>query len=190
MESGRSEIPGGYGAVVLVGFMAAGKTAVGRALARRTGWRLVDVDAEIVARAGAGVSEIFRTRGESWFRGEEERLTREALDLEGVVVVPGGGWAAAAGRLDGLPGHVLSVWLRVSPEAAVARAAEDGDTRPLLRGPEPTLDRARRLLAAREPFYRKAALHLDTEGRVPLEVADEISETLRRGAPPPHPSGQ
>lgn len=187
MESGPSDMHEGYAAVLLVGFMAAGKTAVGRALARRTGWRLVDVDSEIVARTGADVSELFRTRGEIWFREEEERLTREALDLTGVVVVPGGGWAAAAGRMEGLSPRVLSVWLRVSPETAVERAANQGETRPLLAGPEPVLEKARRLLALREPSYRRAALHLDTEGRVPLELADEISEILRRGTRLPRP---
>jgi len=167
-------------AVLLVGFMAAGKTAVGKELARRTGWRLVDVDAEVEVLAGAPVAEVFATRGEAWFRREEERLTREALDRSGVVVVPGGGWAGVPGRLEGLPPRILSVWLRVSAEAAVARAAGDGDTRPLLTGPEPPLDRARALLAAREPHYAGAALHLDTEGRLPVEVADHILEILRR----------
>lgn len=167
-------------AVILVGFMAAGKTAVGREVARRTGWRLVDVDAEVEARTGATVPELFATRGEAWFRQAEDDLTREALDRREVVVVPGGGWAAIPGRLEGLPSGVLSVWLRVSPETAVARAAVEGDTRPLLRGPEPPLDRARALLADREPHYARAGLHLDTEGRLPLEVADQILEILRR----------
>lgn len=180
----------GYAAVLLVGFMAAGKTAVGRELARRTGWRLVDVDEALESWAGASVAELFAARGEAWFRQEEDRLTREALDLREVVVVPGGGWAAVPGRLGDLPARVLSVWLRVSPEAAVERAELEGDTRPLLRGPEPPLDRARALLAAREPHYAGAALHLDTEGRVPLEVADQILDYLRRGSDRAHPVSQ
>ncbi|MDT8341019.1 MAG: shikimate kinase, partial [Longimicrobiales bacterium] len=118
----------------------------------------------------------------------EADLVRSALDLPGAVVVPGGGWGAVPGRLGALPRGVLSVWLRVSPEAALERAAGQGDTRPLLRGPGPALERARELLSARLPAYRAAALHLDTEGRLPLEIADEISEILRRSDTPPRPS--
>lgn len=180
MGSAPSEPSGRYRSLVLVGFMAAGKTAVGRHLEQLTGWRVVDVDAEIEKGAGETVAELFRSRGESWFRREEDRVVREALDLRGVVLVPGGGWAAAPGRVEALANDVLTVWLVVSAEEAVARASREGETRPLLAGAEPALDKARVLLNAREPFYRRAAVHLDTEGRTPLEVAELISEFLRR----------
>lgn len=183
MANGLSEEGASAGAtlsVLLVGFMASGKTAVGAELARISGMPRVEVDREIESAAGATVSEIFRDRGEAWFRREEDRRTRRALDQRGVVVVPGGGWAAAHGRMESLPAHVVSVWLRVTPETAVVRAARDGATRPLLEEGEGRLDRVRELMEHREPFYRLATLHLDTEGRKPLELAGEILEHLRR----------
>lgn len=149
-------------------------------MARISGRGLVDVDRDIETETGASISELFATRGEAWFRREEDRRTRRALDLQGVVVVPGGGWAAVPGRMDHLPPHVVSVWLQVRPEAALERARREGDTRPLLSGSAHALENARGLLASREPYYRLAALHLDTEGHEPLELAGEIVEYLRR----------
>lgn len=177
MGNGPSDGPS---SVLLVGFMASGKTAVGKEIARLSGWRVVDVDRDIETEAGASISDLFATRGEAWFRREEDRRTRRALDLQGVVVVPGGGWATFPGRMESLPPHVASIWLQVSPETALERARRDGDSRPLLRGSERSLEDARKLLASREPFYRLAALHLDTEGHEPLELAGEIVEFLRR----------
>jgi shikimate kinase len=166
--------------VLLVGFMASGKTTVGDAVGRGTGWPVIDVDAEVEAEAGVSVEEIFRTRGETWFRDAEARHTAAAVERRGVVVVPGGGWAARPGRIEALPPHVLSVWLRVTPEEAVDRARAEGAVRPLLAGAADPLEEARRLLGEREPHYGKATLHLDTGGRSPLEVADLIFEELRR----------
>lgn len=160
--------------------MASGKTAVGEALGGATGWPVVDVDAEIEAEVGDSVAGIFRTRGEAWFREAEARVTEEALACRGVVVVPGGGWATRTGRLASVPEHVLSVWLRVTAEEAVERARADGPVRPLLHEAEDPLEAARRLIRDREPYYRKAELHLDTGGRSPLEVADLILKELRR----------
>lgn len=178
MVNGLSDID--HVTVLLVGFMAAGKTALGRALAERTGWTLMDVDRDIEAAYGCSVAQLFEDFGEPWFRSEEDRRTLEALDLTGTIVVPGGGWAALPGRMERLPAHVRTVWLRVTAESAVLRASKEGDTRPLLGAGPTALDAARRLLAEREPYYRLADLHLDTEGRLPLELAGEILEFLRR----------
>jgi shikimate kinase len=180
MANGRSDEP----TVLLVGFMASGKSTVGAELSRRTGWTLVDVDQAIEDRTGHDIPTLFATRGEAWFRELEAEVTGAALDLHGCVVVPGGGWAAVEGRLESLPPHVLSVWLRVGATEAVTRSRRDGPGRPLLDQAGDPLSRARSLLGAREPHYRKAALHLDTEGRVPVELADAILEHLRRTRPP------
>lgn len=157
-----------------MGFMASGKSTVGKLLADRLGWPLVDVDAEIVSRFGAGIPELFETRGEAWFRRVEGEVVRSSVDLDGFVVVPGGGWASASRGLQALAEDVLSVWLQVSADSAVRRAAEQGPGRPLLDEADDPLQRSRDLLAERTPVYRSATLHLDTEGRSPVEVADQI----------------
>ena len=176
--------------VVLVGFMASGKSTVGERLARELGWSFVDVDRRIEEETGSTVSELFREEGEGTFRTLEARATREALGGTHRVVATGGGWPAAEGRMDRLAEdpHTLTVWLRVTPAEAVRRARTQGPVRPLLAGDDPR-SRAERLLARREDHYRKAELHLDTGDRTPAElVARIVAALIQRGAPEGAPS--
>lgn len=164
--------------MVLLGFMAAGKTAVGAELARRLGWEHLDLDRAIEAREGCTVAELFARHGEARFRELEARATAEAAGRSGVVLSPGGGWITRPELLDALGGATLSVWLQVSPEEAVRRASAAPGERPLLAGPDP-LGAARRLLEARAPLYARATLHLSTAGRSPDEVAALIEREVR-----------
>ncbi len=164
--------------VVLVGFMAAGKSTVGPLLARRLGWEFVDFDEVIEARTGRPIREIFRVQGEAAFRAMEARLTDEFGCARGVVLAPGGGWITNPALLDGLCAGSLVVWLRISPEEAVARALADHVHRPLLAGPDP-LAKARLLLAERAPLYDLADLVVDVDGREADDIALEIAERIR-----------
>lgn len=170
--------------VVLVGFMAAGKSTVGRETARRLGWPFVDLDLEIEARAGRSVAAIFADEGEAFFRELEARVGAELLGRERVVLATGGGWGAVPGRLDALAPDTLSVWLWVDPATAVARAGADGDTRPLLRGAG-AMEAARALSRERNPLYARARLHLDGAGASPDTLASAIVDVVR---PPGAPS--
>jgi shikimate kinase len=165
--------------VLLVGFMASGKSTVGPLLARHLGWRFVDLDECVEAEEGRPVSEIFRLRGEAHFREVEDRLTRGKLREDRVVLGSGGGWAAHPGRLRDLPAGTVSVWLRVSPEEAVRRSEDQPGRRPLLGGPDAVRE-ARDLLSAREVQYVDADLEVDTEGRTPEDVADHIVALVTR----------
>ena len=169
--------------VVLLGFMAAGKTAVGAGLAARLGWDHLDLDREIERREGRTVAGIFAAEGEGRFREMEARATAELASRTRIVVSPGGGWITGTGNLEALGDRTLAVWLRVSAEEAVRRAGDAPGERPLLAGADP-LGAARRLLEARAPLYARAGLHVDTEGRSPGEVAAIIETELRaRGGP-------
>lgn len=169
--------------VVLLGFMAAGKTAVGAELARRLGWAHVDLDHEIERREGRTVARIFAEDGEARFRELEARATAELASRSRLILSPGGGWITGEGNLEALGAATLSVWLQVSPEEAVRRASATPGERPLLAGPDP-LEAARRLLEARAPLYARAGLQVDTAGRTPAQVADIIETELRaRGGP-------
>src|SRR5690606_38832104 len=95
--------------VVLVGFMASGKTTVGRLLAERLGWRHLDLDAEIEREEGRSVAEIFRAEGEAYFRRREAVTGERLLAEPRTVLTPGGGWAADPARLDRLPEGTLTV---------------------------------------------------------------------------------
>lgn len=163
--------------VLLVGFMGSGKTRVGRALAQRLGWSFHDFDEEIEARAGLSIPEIFRRHGEEFFRRMEEEVGKEALQARRAVLASGGGWPVAPGRLEELGPDTFSVWLKVTPEEAVRRAAAEGVGRPLLAVDDP-LSRARALLAEREPFYGKAHAAIDSTEAGPEELAREIEDLM------------
>lgn len=164
--------------VVLVGFMGAGKTTVGRSLARRLGWRFVDVDTVVAERAGRAIDEIFRTHGEGVFRLLEAEAATDALGEAHVVVATGGGWAAQEGALESLPSGCVSVWLEVGASEAVRRAEGDASVRPLLAVEDP-LENASRLLSGRRLFYRRADVRVDTEGRSVDDVTTRILEILQ-----------
>ncbi|MBT8395480.1 MAG: shikimate kinase, partial [Gemmatimonadetes bacterium] len=164
--------------VLLVGFMGSGKTSVGSALANRLAWAFRDFDEEISFRAGLPIKEIFHQRGEGYFRDLEKLVGEELLLEEQVVLGSGGGWPVAEGRMQNLPPRTLSVWLKVSPGEAVRRAGREGETRPLLAGPDPE-KLASDLLEQRVSFYSLAHVSLDTEGAEPERLAEQIEELMK-----------
>jgi shikimate kinase len=163
-------------AVALVGFMGAGKTAVGRELAVRLGLPFLDTDAAVVAVAGP-ISGIFAGRGESGFRAlEAEVVVREleALAPAPKVLALGGGAVLSEDvrRALGRAPHV--VWLTAPPGTLWARVAAEG-SRPLAKDEQSFIA----LLEAREPLYREVAtIVVDTSGRTPAAVADAVVAAL------------
>jgi shikimate kinase len=164
--------------VVLVGFMGSGKSTVGVLLASRLGWSFLDFDDEIERRAGASVADIFREKGEAFFRVLEHEVGCDLLAGERVVLATGGGWPTAPGHMDALGPDTLSVWLDVSAESSVSRVRGRGRIRPLLEVADP-VGRARLLLGERAPHYGSAELHLDSTRSTPEELADRILEHMR-----------
>jgi shikimate kinase len=170
--------------VVLVGMMGAGKTAVGAALAARLGWTHVDLDDEVVRLDGRSVARIFAEDGEPRFRALEAESAAALAGRARLVVSTGGGWGARDDALRGWGEGTLGVWLKVPPDEAVRRAAGAPGARPLLAGPDPR-GTVRRLLAAREAGYARAALHVDTAGRTVDQVTRHIEAAVRtRGTVP------
>lgn len=165
--------------VLLVGFMCAGKTSVGAALARRLGWQHLDFDREIVARVGRSVAEIFRDEGEPAFRRLEAALTAEAAALQRVVLTPGGGWISVAGLLESLRPATITVWLQASPETILARAARGPAERPLLDTPNPAATVAQ-LLREREARYALADFAVATDDVGVEEVVERIRAGIRK----------
>lgn len=157
--------------VVLVGFMASGKSTVGRALASRLGWAFVDTDEVVAARCGRSVAEIFRRYGETRFREEEAAVTDEELCRSGVVVASGGGWPAVPGRMEALGPDTATVWLDVPEAKLLARLSRRPGARPLVDVPDPA-EAVRSLLASRRPFYGRATLTV--EGAPPPAAAVEL----------------
>ncbi|UDY22161.1 shikimate kinase [Nocardioides sp. Kera G14] len=164
--------------VVLIGPMGSGKTTVATLLGERWGLPVRDTDADIVSTAGKPVSEIFVDDGEAAFRAlEREAVATAVREHTGVLALGGGAVLAPETRavLEGLP----VVYLRVGLADAVKRVGL-GAGRPLLLGGDGGLRaRIRKLLEDRAPIYEAAAtLVVDTDGKTPAEVADEIVEEL------------
>ena len=159
--------------IYLVGFMAAGKTTVARALAARLGWRAEDVDELIEARERRPVADIFARQGELYFRTIEREILRLLLPIRHAVIATGGGTFMdlenrTAINLDG-----FSVWLDVPFETVLARLPADG-RRPL------AADRGQmeRLFVARQAAYAQAHLRLEAGAAPAEEIADRILERI------------
>ena len=165
-------------AVALVGFMGAGKSAVGRELAATLGLPFVDSDDLIVARAGP-IDEIFRTRGESAFRALEAELVTAALAdavRRPCVLALGGGAVLSPEVREALTRLPHVVWLVAPPEVLWARATGPGQAARPLAGDEAAF---RRLLAVREPLYRAVATRVvPVAGREPAAVAAGLAAAL------------
>ena len=175
--------------VILWGFMGSGKSVVGGELARRLGWEHIDLDWEIERRQGRPISEIFRVEGEPYFRRLEVETTRQLIARSEIVFSCGGGWVTNSASSSLIPPGSLTVWLQVSPETMLARVRAEGEwqVRPLLAGPDPEAS-VRRLLAEREPLYRRAELTISTDDRDVPDIVREIEARARPVADVPHAS--
>jgi shikimate kinase len=164
--------------IVLVGFMGAGKSTVGPELASLLSWTFHEMDALVEERQGIPVREIFKTRGEAFFREEERQVALSLRSLKNAVVATGGGaFAQEATRL-ALAEGACTVFLRAPFEVLWARAGATL-SRPLAQDRETMC----RLWAERDPSYGKAEVVIDTSDAAPEEVARRIAAAVFRAPP-------
>lgn len=166
------------GSVILIGFMGAGKTTVGRAYAKSMGIPFADTDDLIEKEAGMTVSEIFESRGEGEFRKMETAvLCRLRTDKGEKVISTGGGLALREENQKLLRDIGRVAFLSVRPETVLKRLEGDA-SRPLLRGGD-VKERIENLLLLRDPIYQKVAdLSLRVDDRQVDEIAKELAERL------------
>jgi shikimate kinase len=157
---------------VLVGFMGAGKSSVGKEVARRLGAEFVDVDDRIEAGAGKGIREIFSSEGERAFRERERDAIRDAVSVPGRVIATGGGAFLDAENRQVLRAYAPVIFLDVSPAGALERLESD-TSRPLLAG-EDREKAVTELMAKRRPGYLEADFRVNTENLSPDRVAEEV----------------
>ncbi len=160
--------------IVLTGFMGAGKTAVGRELSHLLGWKVIDVDDEIVKAQHMTINEIFGRFGEPAFREIEADMIRKVARNRNAIISTGGGAVLRQENMDVLRETGVIVCLWASPETILRRTGNDSG-RPLLQVEDP-FGRIRDLLEYRRPFYEKADIVVDTEEKTPLQIAEEIME--------------
>jgi shikimate kinase len=159
--------------VVLVGLPGVGKSSAARRAARRLSRPFLDFDVEIERREGMPVERIFAERGEPYFRARELELTRELAPRDGMVLAPGGGWVTSGEALALMRPRSVMIYLRMRPEAALARLRRARRVRPLLETVDP-MATLRRLLAEREAAYLSAHHVLDVAAFTPSALVTEI----------------
>ncbi|WP_144290389.1 shikimate kinase [Chitinilyticum litopenaei] len=152
------KLPGNF---FLVGLMGAGKTTVGRALAKATGKLFLDSDHEIESKTGVKIPVIFEIEGEAGFREREAEAIFELCQRKEIVLATGGGVVLNPQNRASLRANGFVIYLNASPEELYQRTAHDKN-RPLLQTADP-LGRLRELYVQRDPLYREVAdLVVDT----------------------------
>ena len=151
--------------ITLIGLRGAGKTTLGRALAKALRRTFIELDREIERDAGMSLSEVFLLYGQPGYRKIQRRcLDRIINHQEHMVLTVGGGIVSEPETYDLLLLNCFTVWVKAAPEEHMARVVEQGDTRPMS-GRSEAMQDLRTILAAREPLYGKADVVLDTSGK-------------------------
>lgn len=165
--------------IYLVGMPGAGKTTVGRHLARRLHRQFIDVDHEIEVRAGVKISAIFETEGEASFREQEARVIADLARQSNLVVATGGGAVLKPENRKAIRNSGLVVYLRVAPRFLFERTRRDGN-RPLLQVANPMM-RIEELFTQRDPIYQDVAdLVMTSGGGSVFYLVTQIERELRK----------
>ena len=165
--------------IALIGFMGTGKSAVGRALARRLARRFIELDSLIEQNAGKSIPEIFQNDGEIGFRELEIQAVKGIAGEENVVIACGGGIVLNTINIDRLKAGGVIIYLTASPNIILKRTSRDRSVRPLLNVSDPAA-RIKELLKFRKPLYTHAADITVNTTRLNVDgVVGEIIESLK-----------
>lgn len=157
--------------------MGTGKTEVGRELSNMLGWKLIDVDDEIVKSKKMSINNLFSQLGEPVFRDIEADMIRSVAANKKTIISTGGGAVLRQENMDFLRKNGIIVCLTASPEIILERTG-NSDERPLLRAENP-LEKIRELLDFRKPFYERADIVIETGNRTPRQIAGDIIERIK-----------
>ena len=166
--------------IVLIGYRGTGKSAVGKILARRLGMAYVDMDEEIVKRAGMPIPEIVERVGWPGFRDRESDEARRLAGRDNLIIDTGGGVIERPENIQALQGGACIFWLKASVPVIVSRI-QGGTERPSLTSGKSFTEEVAEVLERRLPKYESAAQHeIDTDDLTPEQVADMIMDILEK----------
>ncbi len=163
--------------IVLTGFMGTGKSEVSRELSRVLGWTAIDIDTEIERAQKMKITEIFKQFGEPGFRDIETEFIKKISKNKNIIISTGGGAVLKQKNIDVLRENGVIICLTATPDTILKRTGKNHN-RPLLQVDDP-LKKINELLEFRRPYYEKADIMIDTEGKTPLQIAEEIIEKIR-----------
>lgn len=164
--------------IILIGYMGAGKTTVGRELAKELGLMFYDLDWYITSRMRRTVAQIFEEHGEDGFRQIERNMLHEVAEFENIVLSCGGGTPCFFDNMDYMNQKGDTVYLKATPEVLYAHLKMGKGVRPLLlnKTPEEVQVFIREQLKQREPFYEKAKHIIDINV---MDNFDKVAETVK-----------
>jgi XRE family transcriptional regulator, aerobic/anaerobic benzoate catabolism transcriptional regulator len=168
--------------IALLGLRGAGKTTIGRRLARRLKLPFIELDRRVEEAADLSLAELFSLHGEAYYRRLEREVLEDLLrEPRSMVLATGGGLVASTETYGRLRESAVTVWLRARPEDHWNRVVRQGDRRPMADHPQAMAD-LRALLAAREPLYAKADHTIETSGAGVEKVVGSIAKLLADGS--------
>ncbi|HXG55606.1 MAG TPA: shikimate kinase [Vicinamibacterales bacterium] len=164
--------------IALLGLRGAGKTTIGRRLAKNRRVPFVELDRRIEQAADLSLGELFTLHGEDYYRRLEREVLQDVLsDARPMVLATGGGLVASPGTFAMLRRSAVTIWLRATPEDHWNRVVRQGDRRPMAEHPQAMAD-LRTLLATREPLYALADHTVETSAATVGMVAEQIERHL------------
>ena len=169
----------GFAGIALIGLRGAGKSTLGRLLAKAIGWTFVELNKEIEQQNGLSTAEIIALYGQEGFRRmEQNALTQLLARNEPIVLATGGGIVSEPLTFDRVLSSFHTVWLKAEPEEHMARVRKQGDLRPMA-DDRSAMQELRTILLSREPLYSRAAVQVDTAGLSVDQAAERLIEAVR-----------
>jgi XRE family aerobic/anaerobic benzoate catabolism transcriptional regulator len=168
-----------FAGIALIGLRGAGKSTLGKLLARKIGWNFVELNKEIEAQNGLSVAEIIALYGQEGFRRlEQAALTQLLARKELTVLATGGGIVSEPVTFDLILSSFYTIWLKAEPEEHMARVRKQGDLRPMA-DDRSAMAELRNILTSREPLYARASAVVDTAGLSVDAAAARLIDTVR-----------
>ena len=168
-----------FAGIALIGLRGAGKSTLGKILAKKIGWNFVELNKEIEAQNGLSVAEIIALYGQEGFRRMEQAALQSLLARkELMVLATGGGIVSEPLTFDLILSSFYTVWLKAEPEEHMARVRRQGDLRPMA-DDRSAMAELRNILLSREPLYARAAAVVDTAGLSVDAAAARLIDTVR-----------